>query len=164
MKSNEKTVEKELNKIKDSKEEGRRRRAERPQSGGTGSNFSKTMMVMTVVGDVEAAYGSSRATGLMDLPSGYRFLPPAVVKLKERNISNATMNMYPGTESSRQDCRNSKYSEPWKADDMHQMPMCEMIALFIIFRLLLSAMWGGLTALVAVAIRMGISQGKGDGS
>jgi hypothetical protein len=66
--------------------------------------------------------------------------------------------MYPVTESGRQDPGSNKYSESRKAE-IHGMAGQKMLALYILIRLLLSAMWGGLTPLAMIAIKMGSIQG-----
>ncbi len=86
-------MQEESKKIKDSKEERRKRKMVKPLSGGTGSKFSKTVMMMLVVGLMmghkEAAASSSGAIRWEDLPSGDRFLLPSMAKVEGRNISYA---------------------------------------------------------------------------
>jgi hypothetical protein len=62
--------------------------------------------------------------------------------------------MYPVTESGRQDRGSNKYSESRKAE-IHGMAGQKMLALYILIRLLLSAMWGGLKSLAMIAIKIG---------
>ncbi len=66
-------VEAELKKIENSKEEGRKRKVEKPPSGGTGSNFSKTMIMMLVVGLVAGlvAVIQRPKPDNQELPSGW---------------------------------------------------------------------------------------------
>jgi hypothetical protein len=61
--------------------------------------------------------------------------------------------MSPSTDNGSQSHKNSRYNKTWKPN-VQGMPEHKMIALVILFRLLLSAMWAGPTALVAVAMRM----------
>ncbi len=53
--------------------------------------------------------------------------------------------MHSAMENNRQDHKGTIIVSPWKEDE-HNMVGHEMIALFIIFGLLLSVIWGGLTA------------------
>ncbi len=53
--------------------------------------------------------------------------------------------MHSAMENNRQDRKGTIIVSPWKEDE-HNMVGHEMIALFIIFGLLMSVIWGGLTA------------------
>jgi hypothetical protein len=60
--------------------------------------------------------------------------------------------MYPAQDTEEQWPEHSKSNDLWK--NTHDVPGLEMIALHITFGLLLSDIWGRLTGLVAMAIRM----------
>jgi hypothetical protein len=56
--------------------------------------------------------------------------------------------------------KGSRHREFWKSEVL-KMGRYEMLSLFIIFGLELSAMWGGLTVLVVLSLRMGGHLNKG---
>jgi hypothetical protein len=71
--------EEELNWIRDKKDETRKKRAGSPTLGGTSSKLSRATMMLLVIRwtmmGSEVANKFLKATGWVDLPSGFRFLP-----------------------------------------------------------------------------------------
>jgi hypothetical protein len=117
--------------------------------GVSSCKLSKTIMIFMIrvaMTCSKTANNALNATGWVDLPSGFMFLPPSTAKNERKNKTNttetakeevATEKVPPATEGYRSNCRNNKHSKFWQNEAL-EMGRYEMPALFIMFGLVIS--------------------------